>query len=220
VAVLSAVSFGYLFVLAKFMGHRQISQLNSFDYITGITLGSIAAELATELESPLRPIVAMTVYGGLTWVVGAVTIRWQRSRKYIEGTPSILFHNGKLYRENLKKAKIDLSEFLGMCRQQGYFDLSQIYTAVFEYNGKLSILPTEANRPLTPQDVGQDPTQATFFTELILDGQVLGENLHRLGKEEVWLDRQLKAQGYHSAQEVFLGLVDQNDNLTLYGAHQ
>lgn len=215
-ALTALFSFVYMFLIAKLMGHRQIAQLDSFDYIIGITVGSIAAELATELEEPMKPIVAMAVYGVMAVAVSRFTLRWQRSRKYIEGTPTILFHNGKLYRENLKKARVDLSEFLGLCRQQGYFDLNQIYTAVFEHNGALSILPLEADRPATPRDLQLEPQQTTFPTEVIMEGQVLGENLKRMGKEETWLKEQLKSQGFHSPKEIFLALCDQNGQLTCY----
>lgn len=215
-ALTALFSFVYMFLVAKLMGHRQIAQLDSFDYITGITVGSIAAELATELEEPLKPIIAMAVYGVLAVAVSRFTLRYQRSRKYIEGTPTILFHNRKLYRENLKKARIDLSEFLALCRQQGYFDLSQIYTAVFEHNGALSILPLELDRPATPRDLQLEPQQTTFPTEVIMEGRVLGENLKRMGKEETWLKEQLKSQGFRSPKEVFLALCDQNDQLTCY----
>lgn len=210
------VSFVYLFLMAKLMGHRQISQMGVFDYINGITIGSIAAELATDLESPWKPAIAMAVYGVLTLALCLISSKAPRMRKYIDGAPSIILHNGKLYRENMRKAKLDLTEFLSMCRQQGYFDLSQIYSAVFEYNGRLSILPTEQQRPLTPQDMNLQPPQTTFFTEVIMDGRVLDANLHRMGKEEKWLKKQLKDQGFQSPREVFLGLCDQEGTLTLY----
>lgn len=216
IVLLSLGSYGYLFVVAKLMGHRQIAQLNAFDYVTGITVGSIAADLAVELENPLRLVVALAVYSVMTVAMSWATRRFPRSRRFVEGTPTILYHNGKLYKENLKKAKLDLSEFQSLCRQQGYFDLSQIYSAVFEQSGALSILPVEKDRPVTPGDLDLSPPQSTFFTEVILDGRVLTENLHWLGKEEVWLTRQLAQQGFSSPQEVFLGLCDQNDTLTCY----
>lgn len=218
IALLALFSYVYLFLIAKIMGHRQIAQLDAFDYITGITVGSIAADLAVELESPMKMVVALAVYGVMTFLTNMVTIRFPRSRKIVEGTPTILYHNGKLYKKNLKKAKLDLSEFQALCRQQGYFDLGQIYTAVFEHNGSLSILPAERERPATPKDLNLDPRQTTFFTEVIMDGRVLTENLHRMGKEEKWLEKQLAAQGFKAPKEVFLGLCDQNDKLTCYPA--
>ena len=113
-------SFGALFLIAKFTGHKQIAQLDFFDYITGITIGSIAAEMATELEEPWKPLTAMVIYGIVTLLLSIITNKFPRTRKYLNGTPTILMDHGKLYPENLRKAKLYLSEFMVMCRQQGY----------------------------------------------------------------------------------------------------
>lgn len=205
-----------LFILAKLMGHKQIVQLDLFDYITGITIGSIAAEFATELENPIQPLIAMIVYGLIAVCLSILTSKFPRIRKYINGTPTILMNDGKLYRKNMKKAKLDLSEFLVLCRQSGYFDLSAIQTAIFEYNGQLTILPTSGQRPATPEDLSLTPPPACIFTEVIMDGRIMGENLHRKGLNEQWLQKQLELQGYRSAKEVYLGLCDQNNQLSLY----
>lgn len=216
VAITSVVSFLVLFFLAKIMGHRQIAQLSVFDYINGITIGSIAAELATELEKPLRPLLAMVIYALLTVLLEALALKYQRLHKFISGTPSIILDNGKLYRENMKKARLDLTEFLIQCRQQGYFDLGAIQTAVYESDGRLTILPVAERRPATPEDLGVAPEKEQFFTEVIMDGRILGGNLQRMGVNETWLEKQLQAQGYHSAKEIYLGLVDGNKQLSLY----
>ena len=205
VAVTAVGAFAALFLLSKLMGHRQISELSVFDYVNGITIGSIAAEMATELEKPLRPLVAMVVWALLVCL-----------RKYISGAPSIIFDNGKLYRRNMKKARLDLSEFLIQCRQQGFFDLGAIQTAVYEPDGRLTILPVAARRPATPEDMGIAPEKEQIFTELIMDGRVLGENLHRMGVDETWLLKQLRQQGYHSAREVFLAVADANKQVAVY----
>ena len=153
VALASLLSFAVLVICAKLVGRKQIAQLNFIDYITGITIGSIAAELATELEAPLRPLIAMGVYALATWAMSRIGMRFMRARKFIDGTPTIILRGGKLYRDNMNKAKLDLSEFMVMCREQGYFSLSDIDTTVFEYNSKLTILPVSARRPATPQDM-------------------------------------------------------------------
>lgn len=209
-------SFAALFIIAKFIGRKQVSQLDFFDYITGITIGSIAAEMATELEEPWKPLIAMIIYGSVTLLLSSVTIKFPRVRKFLNGTPTILMDHGKLYRENLKKSKLDLSEFMVLCRQQGYFDLTDIQTAVFEYNGKLTILPVSSQRPATPNDLNLAPEQELLFTELIMDGQVLDENLSRMGLNRVWLEKQLKASGVQSADEVFLAVCDRNLKFVLF----
>ena len=215
--ILSALlSITVLFLLAKIMGHKQVAQLDFFDYITGITIGSIAAELATELENPMKPLVAMIVYGLIAVGISVLENKIPRMRKYANGTPTILMDKGKLYRENLKKAKLDLSEFMLMCRQAGYFNLQDIQTAVFEYNGKISILPVSGKRPVNPQDINLSPAQETISTEIIMDGRILNGNLRRMGLDENWLQKQLAAQGYRSAKEIFLGVCDGNNNLMLF----
>lgn len=209
-------SFAVLFLSAKLIGHKQIAQLDFFDYITGITIGSIAAEMATELEEPWKPMIAMVIYGGITLALSLISSRFPRSRKYLNGTPTILMDHGKLYYENLKKARLDLSEFLVLCRQQGYFDLTTIQTAIFEYNGKLTILPVTTQRPVTPQDLDLSPDQELIFTELIMDGRILEENLHRMGLDRTWLDKQLKQRHISSAKEVFLAVCDRNLKFVLF----
>lgn len=216
IVLTAAVSVVVLFLLAKAVGHKQMSQLDFFDYITGITIGSIAAELATELEKPLQPLTAMIVYGIFGFGLSIVTSKFPRSRKYVNGSPSIIMDKGKLYRENMKKAKLDLSEFMMMCRQEGYFDLNDIQTAVFEYNGRISILPVSGKRPVNPEDMGLTPQTECISTELIMDGRILRDNLKRKGLDEKWLKKQLQQQGCKSEKEVFLGICDANNQLILY----
>ena len=216
VILTSFLSVVALFVIAKIMGHKQMSQLDFFGYISGITIGSIAAELATELEEPLKPLLAIAVYGLVAVLLTRVARLFPRSRKYIDGSPSILMDNGKLYRENMRKAKLELSEFMVMCREQGYFSLSDIQTAVFEFNGKLSILPVGGKRPATPEDLELSPAQEHIQTEVIMDGRILDENLKRMGLDRKWLQKQLTGQGYKDAREVFLALCDSDHRLTAF----
>ena len=103
-----------------------------------------------------------------------------------------------------------------MCRQLGYFDLNDIQTAVFEYNGRLSILPVSDKRPVNPADMNLSPVPASICAEVIMDGRILGENLRRMGLNEKWLTRQLDEQGFKKAGEIFLGVCDRNHQLTLF----
>ncbi len=217
VLLTSLLSVAALFIIAKLMGHKQVAQLDFFDYISGITIGSIGAELATELEEPYKPLIALAIYGCVSVLLNWITSKFPLTRKYINGTPSILMNQGKLYRKNLKKAKLDLSEFLLLCREQGYFDLEEIQAAIFEYNGKLSILPRAANRPATPEDLKITAKATHIGVEVIMDGRVMGENLSRMGLDEKWLLLQLNSQGHKDAKEIFLGIYHKEDNkLTLY----
>lgn len=217
VILTSLLSIVALFIITKIMGHKQVAQLDFFDYVCGITIGSIGAELATELEEPEKPLIAIVIYGLISILLNLLTHKLPRTRKYINGTPTILMNDGILYRENLKKAKLDLSEFMLLCREQGYFDLGEIQTAVFEHNGKLSILPMAAYRPITPTDMKIPVKAAHIGVEIIMDGRIMGENLYRIGKNEEWLKYELKAQGYNDTREILLGIYHPEDKeLTVY----
>ncbi len=217
VILTSFLSVAALFIITKIMGHKQVAQLDFFDYVSGITIGSIGAELATELEKPERPLIALAIYGLASSILNLIAHKIPKTRKYINGTPTILMNDGNLYRKNLKQAKLDLSEFMLLCREQGYFDLEEIQTAVFEHNGRLSILPKAANRPATPDDLKITAKATHIGVEVIMDGRAMGENLSRIGRNANWLTKQLKAQGYQDTKEIFLGVYrPEEDKLTLY----
>ena len=217
VILTSILSVATLFIITKIMGHKQVSQLDFFDYVSGITIGSIGAELATELEKPYYPLIALCIYGAVSLLLNLITRNFPKSRKYINGTPTILFNDGKLYRKNLKKAKLDLSEFMLMCREMGYFDLSEIQTAIFEHNGKVSVLPKADSRPITPNDANITVSPSHIGIELIMDGRIIEENLYRSGRDEKWLEKQLKIQGFKKSEDIFLGVYYENsEKLSLY----
>lgn len=216
VILTSLLSAAALFLIAKILGHKQMAQLDFFDYITGITIGSVAAELATELDRPLKPLVAMIVYGGVSYGLTFLAHKFPKTRKFVNGTPTIIYDNGKLYRENMKKAKLELSEFMVLCRQEGYFNINDIETAIFEYNGRLTILPKSSKRPATPEDMNISVEKESLFTEVIMDGRILHENLTRLGLDLTWLDKQLKKQKFRNSKEVYLGICDKNNKLYLF----
>ena len=216
ICIASLVSYAAMFLSAKVIGRKQISQLDFLDYITGITIGSIAAELATDLENVWKPLTAMIIYAAVTWLMSIINLRRARIRKFLNGTPTIVMDGGRLFRENMKKAKLDLSEFMVMCREQGYFNLADIQTAIFEYNGKLTILPVTARRPVTPADMNLSPPQEALFAEVIMDGRILDESLHRMGFDAKWLKKRLRDQGIQDVRSVYLGLCDEKHNLSCY----
>ena len=127
----------------------------------------------------------------------------------------MLLQNGTLYRENLKKAKLDVNEFLTQCRDSGYFDLNDIQLALLETTGKISFLPKSAMHPATPQDMGVTVPQAQPQINVIVDGETMMDNLEYLGFNEDWLDHRLEEQNYTVGQ-IFLATCDRDGSLTLF----
>ena len=213
------LSIVVIFLLAKLMGTKQVSQMTMFDYVVGITIGSIAAELATELEEPLRPLTALIVYGVTAFVISILTNKFLKVRSIVTGKPLVLLENGVIYRENLKKARLDLNEFLTYCRIGGWFDLNQLQSAVLEHNGVVSFLPKETDRPATPTDLDLNPEQSKVQTPFVMDGKLLEENIRQAGKEEAWVRRSLLRQGYKDEADVLLALWDGGEKLTVFPLH-
>lgn len=207
----SLLSLVVLFFLCRLNGQRQISQMSLFDYINSITIGSIAAELATDLENWQRTLTAMVVYGAAIALIGYLTCKSLGLRKVLNGTPLLLFENG-----NLLRAKLDVNEFLTQCRVAGYHDLSQLAAVVLETNGQMSFLPRAEQRPATPQDLNLNPPPASLWADLILDGKILTKNLAAAGREERWLRQKLSRCGIGQISEVFLAMCDQAGNFQAY----
>lgn len=217
IIALSLGSILAIFILTKLMGYRQMSQMSMFDYIIGITIGSIAAEMSTSLEENFaQPLTAMIVYALSAVILAWLTSKSIKARRLIEGAPLVLLNHGELYRSNLMKAKMDVTEFLVQCRVNGYFDVSKLECAILEGNGKISFLPKVEDRPLTPSDMQITPEQDYMVANVILDGNVMKENLKHIGKDEKWLHGQITAQGAKQVEDVLLATCDMSNKVTVY----
>ena len=216
VSLTTVLSLVVLFLLTKLMGARQVSQMTMFDYVEGITIGSVAAELATDLDTPLNSLMALVIYGLAAVGISLWTNRSLKARRILTGKPLVLLEDGVIYRDHLKKARLDLNEFLTFCRIGGWFDLNQLQTAILEHNGIVSFLPKETNRPATPADLGQTPKRTVPQTPFVMDGQLLTGNIRQAGKEESWVHRALLRQGYKEETEVLLALWDGGEGLTVF----
>lgn len=214
---LSIGSITILFILTKIMGQREMSQLSIFDYFITITIGSIAAEMSTSLESNfMQPVVAMIVYALITLIVSFLNTKFVKLRPILSGKTLILYDNGTLFKENFKKAKIDLNEFLVQCRTSGFFNLSDIKTALLEENGKISFLPYSDKRPANPSDFNIKPKEDGIITNLILDGKIMEENLKELKLDKLWLMEMLQKQGIIKTDNIFLATYNSDGNLSAY----
>ncbi|MBR5502674.1 MAG: DUF421 domain-containing protein [Oscillospiraceae bacterium] len=212
----AAVSLLAMFGLSRITGRRQLSQMSYFDYINGITVGSIAAELAVcGGENWALILLAMVIYTAAVVAVSLASNRWVALRRFVEGKPILLLEKGRLYERNLAAARLDIHELLTAARCEGYFDLSQIEAAVWETNGKVSFLPKAQHRPLTPQDMALPVQAASLCTVVIADGQVMADCLRDAGRDARWLQQKLRQQAVQ-AEDVVLATVDGQGSFTVF----
>ncbi len=188
VFLFASLSYLTLFVISKILGKKQIAELDFIDYVTGISIGSIAAEMATETVTPFYYyIIAMVVFLFFDFVVTILARKTNFLKRFLRGTPLILIDKGEINFKNLKRSKIDFYDLQGLARDKGFFDLSEIEYAIFETNGDLSILATDKSRQVKKQDFPSIPTSTPTLTNyLIVDGQISRYALKQCNKTKKW----------------------------------
>lgn len=206
-----------LFILAKLIGKKQVSQLNLFDYIIGITIGSIVADISLDLEKNLLSgVFCLISYGVLSILVSYVTMKSIILRRFLIGVPTILIENNKIIEGGLKKSKLDVNELLAEARSQGYFNLEDIEYAIMETNGNISFMPINSSSPATKKDVKAKIDKESLVANVIIDSNLLDKNLKEMHKDKKWLDSTLKKQGYNNYDNIMLATLDINDKVVVY----
>ena len=209
-AISSFIAIIALFILARIMGKKQMAQLNFFDYVIGITIGSIAAEYAVvrdiHLAEGLTALVVITLF---SIAFSYISVKSYKGRKILDGVPIILIENGKIIESNLQKAKLNINDLLEECRQKNAFDISKIEFAILETSGRLSIQPKSKDRPLTPGDMQILAPYEGLCTNIIIDGKIIEENLNA-SQDKTWLNTELAKQGIIDYTSVLLAYVNSN----------
>lgn len=210
------ISLLILFFVIKLLGKKQVSQLNIFDYVIGISLGNLAAEMTINSDiSIINGFIAMVIYGICSLFVSYITSKSIIARRLISGTPVILMEHGKLSKKQLQKVKLDVNDLMQDAREDGYFDLSEIDYAIMEVSGKVTFLPKEENRPITLKDMNIKTNNKGLSAVLIIDGNIMYNNLRNFGKDKKWLLNKLKERNYNLT-DILLLLCNNNDEITIY----
>ncbi len=218
VLITAPVSIIVLFLMSKLIGNKQMSNLSLFDYINGITIGSIAAEMATsDYEDFWGCFIAIIIYSLVVILLAFISQKSVALRRFLTGKSILLFDRGKFYKKNFSTAKIDMNEFLTAIRNKGYFCLDDIESVFLEQNGSVSVLPKDAKRPATPDDIKVRVHQTRAETVILLDGKLLEDNLKYTGNNLDWLKKQLNLHHMHTS-EVYLAACDGDNNLKIYGS--
>jgi len=196
------------------MGKQQLAQLTFFDYVVGITIGSIASTISVQVNENLLS----TMAGLATWTILAIVLAilsvhsvW--IRKVVDGEAVIVVANGKILEENLKRIRIPLDQVLSELRTQGVFNITDVEFAMFEPGGKISIQKKAQKQPVTPGDLNITTQYDGLPTNLILDGMLLDDALHSLNLTKAWLQYQLSKQNIEDITEVSLAQLDTKGNL-------
>lgn len=208
IALRTLLAMGVLFVLTKILGKRQVSQLSLFEYITGITIGSLAAYVSLDLESNwYLGLVSMTVWTVVSLGIELLQLKSKTARDLFDGKATVLIKDGKIMEDNLKKERITTDELMEQLRIKNVFKAADVEFAIMESSGEVSVLLTKENQPLTPKHLGINVGPEQEPQSVIMDGKIMDEPLATIGLNRKWLDTELEKLGV-SIDNVFLGQVD------------
>lgn len=212
----SVVSLIVLFLITKLMGKKQVSELSLFDYVIGISIGNYTAEMVMNFDYQyINGIIAILTFGIISYLVSVLTMKSMSLRRFLIGVPTIIIDEGKISLEALKKAKLDINDFLEQCRGEGYFDVSEISSAILEVNGKISILPKRDYQVPTLKDLKIKANKEYLSVNVIIDGNLMENNLKNSNKNKAWLDKELEKQGYNGYENILLATIT-NDSLNIF----
>ncbi|QJD85085.1 DUF421 domain-containing protein [Cohnella herbarum] len=215
VALRTLMAVVILFILTRILGKRQISQLSLFEYITGISIGNLAAYLSLDTDSNwVIGIVAMSVWVAVSLGIEFLQLKSKKARDILDGKPTIIMQNGKILENNMKKERITSDELLEMLRMKNVFDVSQVEFAVMDTSGELNVLLKKEHQPLTPSDINLPVTPEKFSMSVIMDGKILEDSLKRVGLNENWLNAKLEKLGT-KVERIYFAQVDSQNKLYL-----
>ena len=207
-----------LFILCKWMGNKQIAQMNMFDYIIGITIGSVAADISLDIEKNLLAgIICLGLYCVIDRIISFINMRSNGFRRIFNGKSVILIEKGRILSSSLRKCKIDITELLSEARVNGYFDLREVDYAIMETSGKISFLAKEEKRPLSKGDYLDRVVGSGYCICLVVNGEVIEENLRYCKKDMEWLRREARVKGYREFGDIILMYMDENERVSIYG---
>ena len=212
--VQAAVSFVILLILTRLIGKQQVLQLTYYEYINGITFGSIAANMATDSFDKFGDhLVGLLTYGVLTFLAALVALKSRKMRKLINGEPVVVIQDGKILENNLRKMKLNLDEFTMLLRLKDIFDFTQVKLAIIEPSGGLSVIKKSEYENVERRDLKLKLEGTALAVEVVQEGKISVNNLNRLGLDEKWLRAQLKMRQIVDVAEVEYAVVTDNKRL-------
>lgn len=212
----AASSFLSLFIIAKIMGKKQIAQLEFVDYVVGISIGSIAAQMAVDSEIPhYHFLIAMGLYAALDFLANLLSRKSIKLRKFLKGKPLVLVYDGKLDYQNLVKSKLDINEFMALCREKDFFDINDIAYCLFETNGQVSILPKKEASPTTCGDLNLEKEPPALSIDFIMDGRIIEPALKEAGKDKKWLLQKLNIKDEEEIKSIALATYDRKNDTVI-----
>lgn len=221
IIIRSFIAYATLLFLSRIIGRKLISKITFFDFVVGITLGSLAVRISLGNENSVwLGILSATVITALVLLTDFLNIKSYRFRLLEEGEPVILVENGKLLDQNLAKVRISVSKLMMLLRQKDAFYLEDVDYAVMENSGQLSVLLKPEKLPVSADDMNIPKAENKFPVDIIVDGIIIEKNLKAGCHDEAWLQQQLQSQRIGNPGQVFYAYVNRSGGLSVSKFHK
>ena len=206
-----------LIVGLRLTGKRQIGELEPIELVLTMLLSDLASVPMQDFDSPLiNGVVPILTLLALTTLLSYISFRSGRFRSLICGEPAIVVRCGRLQQRAMRHNRMTVDELMEELRGQGVTNLKDVKYAVLETSGQLSVLLRADVQPATPKQMGLKVDDDVFLPVIIIDnGRLMGKNLQKMGLDDKWLQKQLKAHKAHRVQDVFLMTVDRGGSVVL-----
>lgn len=194
----------------RLMGKRQIGELQPSELVVAIMISDVATVPMQSLDMPLLsgilPVLTLLIAEVVT---SFLSIKSRRMRKFFMGEPSIVVYNGVILEKELMKQRFNLSDLLEELRVLGCFDVSDVFVAVLETNGKLSVIPRDNARPATVEDLKlKNVRHEGLPCTVILDGKLNNTELKRSEKKLDDVLSEIRKHGARDIPDVFIASID------------
>lgn len=180
-------------VVMRLMGKREIGQLQPFELAISIMIADLASIPMTELGIPISngiiPILGLLV---MHLIISVLNIKSIKAREIICGRPAILIYRGRIDEKVLQKERFTINELQERLRGDNIFNISDVEYAILETNGQVTVIPKPNKRNVVTEDLNINAEYEGIPYDLVIDGKIMYDNLKTLGKDEIWLQRQLK----------------------------
>jgi uncharacterized membrane protein YcaP (DUF421 family) len=141
-ALRAALVYGFLLVILRLTGKRQVGQLSPFDLVLLLILSNAVQNSMNAGDNTVAAgfILAGTLVG-LNSLVSRLTYRSKKVQRFVEGNPLVLVHNGKAVQSVLESEEVTQHELMAALRAAGLGSLEEVHVAILETNGHISVIP-------------------------------------------------------------------------------
>ena len=197
----------FLSVALKLMGKRQIGELEVGELVSTLLISEIAAIPIDDPDLPLlNAVIPILFILSAEILLSAIKNHSAKLKHLIEGDPVYIIYKGKIRQQVLEDNRISINELLSELRVLGIADISDVYYAILEQSGKLSVTLRADCQPITKQALTEEREPGIAHL-IVVDREVNETNLRALGYDRVWLNRVLAQHGVR-LPEVYLLTVD------------